>query len=99
MKPGQSWKASAAAVAELTDMEKVEEGGLTVEFVGVAKVDGKQLARLKISGTVRGVNEDGPNRQKLDGTAYFDLDAGILTYLSREGHARTARREGPDGRA
>ncbi len=85
VKPGQSWKASAAAVAELTDMEKVEEGAVTVEFVGIAKLNGKQLARLKISGTVRGVNEDGPNRQKLDGTAYFDLDAGLLTYLSVRG--------------
>jgi hypothetical protein len=85
VKPGQSWKASAASVAELTDMEKVEEGSVAVEFVGLTKVSGKSLARLKISGTVRGVNEDGPNRQKLDGTAYFDLDAGILTYLSVRG--------------
>ena len=85
VKPGQSWKASAASVAELTDMEKVDEGAITVEFVGVAKVGGKQLARLKISGTVRGVNEDGPNRQKLDGTAYFDPESGILTYLSVKG--------------
>ncbi len=85
VKPGQSWKASAASVAELTDMEKVEDGAIAVEFVGVAKVGGKQLARLKISGTVRGVNEDGPNRQKLDGTAYFDPESGILTYLSVKG--------------
>ena len=53
--------------------------------MGIAKPSGKQLARLKIIGTVRGVNEDGPNRQKLEGTAYFDLDAGILTYLSVRG--------------
>jgi hypothetical protein len=85
VKPGQSWKASAAAVAELTDMEKVEEGAVTVEFVGLTKVSGKPLARLKLTGTVRGVNEDGPNRQKIDGTAYFDLDASILTYLSVRG--------------
>ncbi len=85
VKPGQAWKASAAAVAELTDMEKVEEGAIAVEFVGATKVGGKQLARLKIGGTVRGVNEDGPNRQKLDGTAYFDPEAGILTYLSVKG--------------
>lgn len=85
VKPGQTWKASAAAIAELTDMEKVEEGTLTVEFVGVAKPGGKQLARLKISGTVRGVNEDGPNRQKIEGTAYFDLGASMLTYLSVKG--------------
>lgn len=85
VKPGQTWKATPAAVAELTDMEKVDEGDLTVEFVGVLTVDGKRVARLKLGGTVRGVNEDGPNRQKLDGTAYFDLGAGILTYLSVKG--------------
>ena len=62
VKPGQTWKASAAAVAELTDMEKVEEGGLTIEFVGMATLLGKPAAKLRISGTVRGVNEDGPNR-------------------------------------
>ena len=28
VKKGQTWKASAAAVAELTDMEKVEDGAL-----------------------------------------------------------------------
>jgi hypothetical protein len=85
VKPGQGWKASATTVAELTDMEKVEEGALTVEFIGVARVGEKRLARLKVSGTVRGVNEDGPNRQKFDGTAYFDLDGGILSYLSVKG--------------
>lgn len=39
VKPGQSWKASAAAVAELTDMEKIEDGSIAVEFVGIAKVN------------------------------------------------------------
>lgn len=85
VKPGATWKAGAAAVSELTDMEKVEEGAVTVEFVGVAKPNGKSLARLKLSGTVRGVNQDGPSRQRIDGTAYFDLDANILSYLSVRG--------------
>jgi hypothetical protein len=85
VKPGATWKAAAAAVAELTNLEKVDEGSLTIEFVGIVKPNGKQLARLKVGGTVRGVDEDGPSRQKLDGTAYFDLDAGLLTYLSLKG--------------
>ena len=85
VKPGQTWKATAAAVAELTDMEKVEEGGLTVEFVGMTTLLGKPAAKLRISGTVRGVNEDGPNRQKLEGTAYFNTEAGIVSYLSIKG--------------
>lgn len=85
VKPGQAWKASAAAVSELTDMEKVEDGSITVEFVGVAKVNDRRMARLKLSGSVRGVNEDGPNRQKIDGTAYFDLESNYLAYLSVKG--------------
>lgn len=85
VRKGQTWKASPAAVAELTDMEKVEAGEITIELVGVTEVERKRVARLKISGTVRGVNEDGPNVQTLEGTAYFDLDAGLLTYLSLKG--------------
>jgi len=85
VKKGQTWKASAAAVSELTDMEKVEEGEITVEFLGEITVDKKRVARLKIAGTIKGVNEDGPNRQKLEGTAYFDLEANMLTYLSLKG--------------
>ena len=85
VKKGQTWKASAAAVAELTDMEKVDSGELTIELLGVTEVDRKRVARLKVSGTVRGVNEDGPNEQTLDGSAFFDLDAGVLTYLSIKG--------------
>ena len=85
VKPGQSWKASAAAISELTDMEKVEEGSIAIEFVGIAKVNERQMARLKLSGTVRGVNEDGPDRQTLTGSAYFDLESHVLTYLSVKG--------------
>src|SRR6185295_8095631 len=85
VRKGQTWKASPAAVAELTDMEKVEAGEIVVELVGVTEVERKRVARLKITGTVRGVNEDGPNVQMLEGTAYFDLDAGLLTYLSLKG--------------
>ena len=85
IREGQSWKATAAAILELTDMEKVEQGELTVKFVGVATVDGKRVAKLALSGTIRGVNEDGPNRQSLEGTAYFDLTANVLTYLSVKG--------------
>lgn len=85
VKKGQTWKASAAAVAELTDMEKVDSGEIAIELLGVTGIDRQRVARLKISGTVKGVNEDGPNEQTLDGTAFFDLDAGLLSYLSIKG--------------
>ena len=45
VKKGQTWKASAAAIAELTDMEKVESGEIVVEFVGVTEVDRKRVAQ------------------------------------------------------
>ena len=53
VKKGQTWKASAATIAELTDMEKVESGEIVVEFVGVTEVDRKRLARLKYRGPWR----------------------------------------------
>jgi hypothetical protein len=82
---GQTWTATPAAVAELTDMRKIEAGELTVELLGVTEVQSRRVARLKITGTIRGINDDGPNRQKLDGTAYFDLDGKLLSYLSLKG--------------
>ncbi|HEV3435853.1 MAG TPA: hypothetical protein VG122_00745 [Gemmata sp.] len=85
VRKGQTWKASAASVAELTDMEKIDSGEIVVEFTGVTEIDKSHVARLTISGTIRGVNEDGPNQQKLEGHAFFDLDAGLLTYLSLRG--------------
>ena len=85
VKKGQTWKVSATAVAELTDMEKIEEGDITVELVGVTEIGKQRMARLRISGVVRGVNQDGPSRQRLEGSAYFDLGANLLTYLSLKG--------------
>jgi hypothetical protein len=85
VKPGDAWKVTAAALAELTDMEKVESGELAVKFLAVTKVRGAPMAKLQVGGAVRGVNEDGPNRQTLDGTAYFDLTGNFLAYLSVKG--------------
>jgi hypothetical protein len=85
VKPGDAWKVTAAALAELTDMEKVESGELAVKFLAVTKVRGTPMAKLQVGGAVRGVNEDGPNRQTLDGTAYFDLTGNFLAYLSVKG--------------
>src|SRR5262249_4580010 len=85
VKPGDDWTVGPGAVADLTEMEKVSEGGLKMKFVSVVTVGGKRMARLALTGTVTGVTEDGPNRQTLDGTLYFDLDAGLLTHFSLDG--------------
>lgn len=83
VRPEQSWRVAPEAIAEIVDIEKVEAGELTVKFVALTVVNDRRTARLSISGTVRGVNEDGPTRQTFDGsTAYFDLDSRVLSYLS-----------------
>src|SRR5262245_46371681 len=85
VKPGDDWPVATAAVTDLTEMDKVLEGGLKVKFVSVVNLGGKKMARLALSGTVTGVTEDGPNRQTLDGTAYFDIDAGMFVRFAIDG--------------
>ncbi|HEY2783850.1 MAG TPA: hypothetical protein VGJ05_02645 [Fimbriiglobus sp.] len=85
VKPGDDWPVAVAAVTDLTEMGKIVEGGLKLKFVSVVNLNGKKLARLALTGTVTGVTEDGPSRQTLEGTAYFDLDAALLSHLSLNG--------------
>lgn len=82
---GAKWPASESTVIDLTDLEKVENGGIEVEFVGVIESNKKKYAKLALNGAVRGLNEDGPSRQQIDGTAYFDLEANRLSYLKLNG--------------
>lgn len=84
---GAKWPASEAAVIDLTDLnlDKLDSGGLTVEFVGVVLVDKRKHAKLTFDGTVKGANEEGPSRQQIDGTAYFDLENSRLSYMKVNG--------------
>jgi hypothetical protein len=84
-KPGDSWKVSETAAVELTDMEKIDEGQLECRFEEITIIAGRRVAHIKLSGTLRGINEDGPNRQTLAGTLYFDLESKHLSYLSFKG--------------
>ena len=95
VRPGSRWRVGAEAVGELTDFEQVRAGELTAEFVSVVSLNGKRFAKLTVSGTVTGATDDGPSRQKLDGTAYFDLDARRLAYLNLNG---THELLAPDGK-
>ncbi len=81
----ESWPLAAEGVTELTDMEKVTAGGFTLKFVGVVTINGRKQARLSLSGSARGVDDNGPCQHTLDGTAYFDLDGSRLAYLSLKG--------------
>lgn len=80
-----TWPLGPDGVAELTDMEKVTAGGFTLKLVGVVTLNGRPQARLSLAGTARGVDDNGPCKHTLDGTAYFDLAANRLAYLSLKG--------------
>jgi hypothetical protein len=82
---GDRWTASAAAVEELTGVEKVEDGKIDCRLEEVAVLAGRRHARVSLKGTVRGVNEDGPTRHQVDGYLFFDLESNHLSYLSFKG--------------
>jgi hypothetical protein len=85
VRPGDKWKASKAAVQALTDMATIDEGELECKFDEIRQVEQRRVARVAFSGTIRGTNEDGPNKQRLDGYLYFDLESNHLSYLSLQG--------------
>lgn len=96
---GDHWLATASAVVDLTDMDTLDEGGFTVTFAAVATLNGKRMAKLTVAGTVKGVDENGPCRHRLDGTGYFDLESRRLTYLSVKGSKELLDQNGkPAGR-
>lgn len=85
VRPGERWTAAAPAIQELTDLERIEEGKIECRLEQVTTLQGRRLARVALSGAVRGVNEDGPNRQQLDGYYLFDLESRHLSYVSIKG--------------
>lgn len=82
---GDRWTAANPAILELTDMERIDDGKVECKLDEIATLGKQRLARVGFVGTVRGVNEDGPNRQQLEGYYYFDLDARHLSYLYLKG--------------
>jgi len=82
---GQRWNAGAGAIQELTDLERVEQGGLECKLEELTTLAGRRHARVALAGKVAGVNEDGPSRQEIDGYFYFDLESQHLSYLSFRG--------------
>jgi hypothetical protein len=85
VRSGDRWSAGAAAVQELTDIERVEEGTIECKLEELTTLAGRRHARVGISGAVRGINEDGPTRQQIDGYFFFDLESNHLSYLSFKG--------------
>jgi hypothetical protein len=94
VQPGDRWTAAQSAVQELTDMERIDEGQIDCRFEQVTTVSNRRHARVAFSGTVRGINEDGPNRQQLDGYLFFDLQSNHLSYLSLKGISWLLNKDG-----
>jgi hypothetical protein len=92
--PGDRWTAMTAAVQELTDMERIDEGQVACRFEEITSVGRRDYARVAFEGTVRGVNEDGPNRQQLDGYLFFDLKSRHVSYLSLKGTSYLLDKDG-----
>jgi hypothetical protein len=85
VRAGDSWNATEGAIRELTDLERIDEGKVECRLQQVIVEDGKKQVRVALSGTVRGLNEDGPNRQVLEGYFQFDLQSNYLSYLFLKG--------------
>jgi hypothetical protein len=94
MTPGQRWPASSAAIQELTDMERIDEGQVECRIEQVVLLAKRRHARISFAGTVRGLNEDGPNRQQLEGSYYFDLESNHISYLSLKGISSLLNKDG-----
>ena len=91
---GDHWTASSGAVKELTDMEQVEEGKIDCWFDEVTEISHRRQARIGFKGSVRGINQDGSNRQPLDGYILFDLTSKHISYLSLRGGLAFLERDG-----
>jgi hypothetical protein len=73
------------AIEEITDMERIDKGQIECRFELVSILSNRPHARVSFSGTVEGLNEDGPNKQQLDGYFLFDLVSNHLSYLWLKG--------------
>ncbi len=82
---GDRWSATQSAIQELTDLERIDEGSLECRLEQFPQVEKRRYARISFRGTLRGGNEDGPNRQELEGYFYFDLESNHLSYLYLRG--------------
>lgn len=82
---GDTWRGTLPAVKELTDLEKVDEGGVECKLEEVVRVGKRRLARVRFSGTVKGVGEDGTARHRLQGTFHHDLSGDYMADLVLNG--------------
>jgi hypothetical protein len=91
---GDRWTAANSAIQELTDLERIEEGSVACRLDQLTLVEKRRHARIAFTGTVRGVNEDGRNRQELEGYFFFDLESNHLSYLYLKGISSLLDKDG-----
>jgi len=85
VKVGDSWQAHASAVQEITDLERIDEGGLTCKLDSVVTLAKRRHARISFKGSIRGLGEDGIAKHEIDGFFFFDLESNHLSYMSMKG--------------
>jgi len=95
VRAGDRWTAATAAIQELTDMDQIK-GRVTCKFEQVTTLSRQRHARIGFSGTVSGTNEDGPNRQQLEGYFFFNLESAHLSYLYLKGTHYLLDKEGKE---
>lgn len=93
---GDRWSASASAVKELTDLEKIDEGTLECKLERIGEVGKRRLARVTFTGTIRGVGEDGPVKHRLQGNYHFDLGSNHLADLTLIGTTTMIDKDGKE---
>lgn len=94
VKPGDIWAVRESTIVELTDMEKIERGTLNAKFETEETIGGRRVAHITLRGELTGINEDGPNRQRINGRMYFDLKGEFISYLSINGESHMLDKDG-----
>jgi hypothetical protein len=98
VRTGDHWPATVEAVQELTDLENLE-GQVECRLEQPATVvEGRRYARISLTGRIRGLTEDGPTVQQLDGYFFFDLESRHLSYLSIQGVHTLLEKESKDAK-
>jgi hypothetical protein len=85
VRAGDKWIAAKSAIQKLTDMERIDDGEVTCRFEQIVTLEKRRHVQIAFNGTVRGLGEDGPTKQQLDGFLYFDLESNHISYVSLKG--------------
>jgi hypothetical protein len=96
VKTGDKWPAATSAVQELTDMERIDQGQVECRLTELMTIQNRRHARVQFSGTVAGLNEDGPNRQRLEGAFFFDLESNHIASITLNGISMLLDKDGKE---